>query len=481
MTDDVQDGWHSPEDRKLMVRAVAKFSDQCEAPTLTAECPFFELTDSGDPACAEQCQDLIARYPGDLAHDEPLGLGAGLTATRRRPRRGPSDNEMAFDAGQATLEDEDRPLTEWRFSSLLTAARSLVFSPLGPQMPIGSVELAAEIQRRGVNGDLSLPMALAKDRVTAISIAFLASKVAFPDEADGMIANLTGDLEGWRAALNGIGGLVGPDQSFVTDEGQRALVGWYTGLSAADAMADIVPTVDDLRFGLEMELNRDLVAEARWMVERFTITYLQDWSSTSRAREWRFIHAQRSGCCPPGIMRQRAVDPQALAKALADEHCDRHDEEQSDEGQAWTATHFKSTAIAKLRNGQTEEAANVFRVLVELEPQDAEIRNNLGFCLIPNHPKEAVASLRESLAIGSPTPTLTQFNLALALHLSGEAAEANALVLRTLAEGSADEDSVFVWRVEADGLKFGPIHDLFGYGEELVSHMAQCEGACISA
>lgn len=238
-----------------------------------------------------------------------------------------------------------------------------------------------------------------------------------------------------------------------------------------------MPTEADLRGGLQVDIDDELVTEARWMLERFTQTYLRGWSSASRSREWRFLRAHHPGCCPPGLMRQRVIDAQDLAKALADEHCAQEDE--SSDGQSWTANHFKSTAIAKLHAGLTEEAANVFRVLSDLDPGDAEARNNLGFCLMPTSPKDAVTYLRESLEKGSPTPTLTQFNLGLTFHLIGENSEALQIVLSALAEGEPSSDTNYVW-VPSDGiLEFHPTDDLLGYGEFLVQHMSECEGSCV--
>ena len=46
-----------------------------------------------------------------------------------------------------------------------------------------------------------------------------------------------------------------------------------------------------------------------------------------------------------------------------------------------------------LKQGRYREAAAVFEFGVQQRPEDAEVRNNLGFCLIPVEPREALGHL----------------------------------------------------------------------------------------
>ena len=480
MTDDVADGWHSPEDRKLMVRAVARMSDACEAPDLTPECPFFEFTTDGQPVCAEQCQDLIARYPGDLVTSDRVGLGVGLAATRRRPRRGPAPDEMAYDASQVRLEDLGRDLQDWRFGSLLLVARERAYSPAGEHLndEVPTSALIGEIARRGIDPHLVVPLGLARDRVNAVGVGLLLSR---DGHADAVRAAISLDVDGWMRLLREFGGVADGDRPYFNARGRKALLGWLQSGDAERALSDVRPSVADLEAGLRFEAAEMLVLDAQWMIERFTATYLADWSSTSLTREWRFIKAQRAGCCPPGLMRERRIDPVALSGALADEHCSR--EENADEAeQSWTPTHFKSMAVRRLREGRPEAAAEVLRVLNQLQPGDAEVHNDLGFCLLPSDPKAAVPEIRLSLELGSKTPALTALNLGLALHLVQQNDEAVAVVMTVLSEGAGtNEPPCYVWAVGEGELEFRLVDDLMSYGEQLVDHMASCNGGCLLA
>ena len=51
-------------ERQLLVTALVAYSDDCDAPALTPECPFYVETSSG-PSCAEECKDILAKVQGD--------------------------------------------------------------------------------------------------------------------------------------------------------------------------------------------------------------------------------------------------------------------------------------------------------------------------------------------------------------------------------------------------------------------------------
>lgn len=121
--------WASDPERRLVVRAVAKFSDDCSAPDLTPSCPFYELTSTG-PIWAEQCRDLMERYPADLIRPDHAFLGNALGAVRRpRARHGPDKTDRAFDARERHLSDGKKPLTRWWMTSLLVELLERVTNP----------------------------------------------------------------------------------------------------------------------------------------------------------------------------------------------------------------------------------------------------------------------------------------------------------------------------------------------------------------
>jgi len=479
VTEDLADGWHSAEDRKLMVRALARFSEECENPELTPECPFYERDAKGNPACAEQCLDLLARYPDDVAPDHVIGLGAGLGARRRRVRRGPPEDEMAYDAAQVALEDAEKPLSEWRFGALMMALRKRARMPLAVRDDHTSHDLIEEMARRGVDVAVVIPHALGRVRSGAIQMAVLLSGVDDPRSSAG---GMTENPSAWLALLESIGGIDRTETGFpiVNPAGARALAGWITTSEPAVVLTDTMPTLDDLLYGLSVDVDDGLRRDGDWLTDRFTETYVHDWTPESRAREWRYIGGQRTGCCPPGLMRQRAIDPNDLAAQMADEHCTDHESRASEP--SWTPEHFKHVALEHLHAGRRAEAVQVFRVLADLHPADGDIQNNLGFCLIGVDPKGAVEQLRAAIARGTSTTTLTRMNLALAVHLAGDGAEAASLLRTTLAESESNESNYFVWRLLDGGVvEFEKTGNILRYGEDLAGHFASCGGGCASA
>lgn len=456
-----------------MVRAVAEFSDRCEAPELTPECPFFDVTNKGDPVCAEQCLDLIAKHPEDLRPPAQVGLGGGLAATERRTRRGPSPEQNAYDAGQAYIEDLGRPIADWRFGSLLRHSRNLAVQPnevweAGPS----PAHLLDEIARRGVDGEQVLPRALASDRLHAIYIAF-----HFDSSGDGedLMGGFTGRVAEWKTVLAEFDGDAESESAggLMSKSASDAVIGWASNGPAISLLSDVVPTIEDLRAGAGVNQDDDLRAEADWLIDRFTCTYLSEWRPTSMRREWRFIRAQRVGCAPAGLMRERQVKPEELAAALADDACDQQETQSG-----WTGTHLKTAAVAKLKVGLDRAASSFLRVVAELEPDKADHKNDLGFCLLKSEPEESLSLLTEALSAGTSNEMLTQLNLALNFHLLGDVAASEVWLHDALSAEVGD--GAFVWRIEDATLNFDWRDNLLLYGEELLHHFSGCEGRCIS-
>jgi hypothetical protein len=221
--------------------------------------------------------------------------------------------------------------------------------------------------------------------------------------------------------------------------------------------------------------------DGRWLLERFTNTFLEDWTRASLEREWQFVKARRRGCLPSGQMRQRAIDAGDVAAALSDHVTSRGTDDSEPVRQpSWTPQHFKMLAIERLKTGNTEAAASIFRILYDLDDTDADNLSNLGFCLIPASPTEAIGFLQRAAQIGPTDPEITGLNIALALHLDGQNNEAIEVAVDTAASRDR-EYGAFMWRVGTDGLVFAHVSDLAAYADDLLDHFAVCSGACLPA
>lgn len=461
-------------ERVLMLRAVARFSDDCDAPELTPECPFYEIGADG-PVCAEQCQDLVAKFPDDLMPQGDLGLGVGLTARRsRRTRRGPSPDERAFDAGEIRMNDRSRPLDEQRLTALLSTLKALVSrDPLTRNVDLEA--LLAEIKHRGVEIEVAARLGLSEEFLHRVLLALWSTNpgVGLPP---ALIASLQTTGENWRSVLQDAGGLreAGVGVGLNTT-GAALLRAWFQRTDPLDTLGGRIPDADELLRADDdsEEVSDELVGDAEWMFDRFTLTYPAEWREGSLAREWRFINTQRVGCCPPGLMRQRMVDELDVARALADEQCNRHEAQTSEP--PWLQ--LKGQAFTAALEGRLELAADIFGVVAELDPTDVEVMNNLGFCRIPSSPADAISALEKARGRTS-TPMLTALNLGLALHLAGDS-RAPGVAEAALREDLGELASTYVWGIKTGTLELEIADDLLLYGEELVLHMSQCAGACV--
>ena len=55
----------------------------------------------------------------------------------------------------------------------------------------------------------------------------------------------------------------------------------------------------------------------RWLVDRFTKTYLNNWAKGSHYLEWRYLHAELVAPCSSVEMRQRRIADGDVSKAFA--------------------------------------------------------------------------------------------------------------------------------------------------------------------
>lgn len=471
-------------DRQMMLRALARYSDECEAPDLTPDCPFFEVIESG-PVCGEQCQDVLAKYPQDHVDPDLLGLGGGLSARRRmRPRRGPPADERAYDAAQIRLEDRDKPLSEQRLGALVGALSLRAMGDLeqdSDHVDLG--RLLEELERRGLQIREIARLGLTREFGHGVGLSVWASQDA--GATDVLPARFLAAGEVWRQTLEEVPGTLadsdsdGGGQRVLTLRGVNVLSAWFGNTPVETSLSGHIPTAAELRADMSFDADADLVIEAEWLFDRFTKTYTPDWRVRSLRREWRYLHAHLPGCCPPGMMRQRPMESSDVSMAIADADCNRSDTETADARQpSLSKAQLKRLAFDAAMDGRHEHAAGIFQVVSRLDPSDGESTNNLGFCLIPTRAKEAADTLRAARESTS-TPTLTDLNLSLALHLAGDATAGLEQALVAVAEAPDDLDQAWVWHLGDGGLRLELVHDLLDYGIDLIDHMERCPGSCV--
>ncbi|RNL79163.1 tetratricopeptide repeat protein [Nocardioides marmorisolisilvae] len=481
--------WANEAERRLMIRAVAKMSDTCEMPDLTPDCPFFEIGSSG-PECAEQCRDLMERYPEDHAsastgHD--LGHASLDAVQRRRPRRAPRTAEVhAFDARRRLLSDIGKPLSEWTFTSILMVLkdRAVALGSEGHGANVAVSDLLDAITDRGMNPDAIIPAAFALPRAARVAVAILADKELAAIDASELsksFKKLIASGKAWAPVLRDF--LGHPEDSdpatIVTDPRTvSTLTNWFRSRGAAGIFSDDVPSLEELRLVEDLPaISKVALHDARWMLDRFTETYADGWAYDSLLSEYRYLLSNRAGCAPSAIMKENHHEAAKIAEMIAVKASDGASSAQEDSSTV-NVSLFTAVAVQRLNAGKRAEAAAVYRALAQVKPDDAEVLNNLGFCQIIDNPPDAIRALKRSATLSPATGlgTVTLLNLALAHHRVGENADAQRY-LAEVYERPDLGDSAFMWAVD-DGEPRVELVVLAEYASALTTHIDECVAGC---
>ncbi|MGE2714229.1 hypothetical protein ACQI4L_09240 [Mycolicibacterium litorale] len=447
---------------QILYRALAEFSDACDIPELTPACPYYQLQADGSPVCGEECKDILGDDLSHVVASEPLSLGSDLAAsvrTSRRPRpRRSREHRIAFDARQIYFVEHTRSVDSWSMTSLIKGLQNevawMTLKESEPDDRLAVVEeISAELARRGVDVETLIRQGLYDDIAGSI---YWHLRNSLPKREDGLgwvdfIKKVMPDFDGWALETDN-------DIQSVIDALSCYLPRWLLHSPMKDVMSHrITADPDELLTAIETLPPRD--HDAVWLVERFTTTFLEHWSSHSLEREWRYIHTQRAGCCPPGFMRERAIDLHQLALLLAEigaRHVSGHEKrDDSPPIRQLRVDQFLPLAISALEKGDRAEAVSIYRMIRRVSPEDRQVNNNLGFCVLPDDPQEG-ADLLESAIAGTnsagPLLAMTYLNLALArLLLHDYEAATKAIELAS----QMDMEGFFGWMWDLEAVAQG--------------------------
>ncbi len=122
-----------PREREIFLRALREYSESCEPPGLTPDCPYSIPTkDPGVMGCGEECMDLLGKYNAPRPREE-IQPEAGIWIRRsRRPRARRTQQPLAksYDARQVYLEDQaSGPAPRWRLAAILYGLLEVVTTP----------------------------------------------------------------------------------------------------------------------------------------------------------------------------------------------------------------------------------------------------------------------------------------------------------------------------------------------------------------
>jgi len=489
---------------RLLLSALAAYSDACELPALTPGCPFYRETLDG-PRCGDECRHLLKDAGLDSGIREVTIGGLILTGHARNLD---APGSVAFDARKEYLSDQHLPAAKRATGSLLLA----IGDALDPATDPADTEtgaLAAELNRRGIDArqvvtDAVLPR-------VAGALAALSLLPDLLDAASGRVPHPESALavsEQWRpwtrlldAAIAGEGGerAAARAAGATAPTALHALIAATPGAGLAAAVtgggldlalpAGVSPQalmahprlVQRLAYGFcERFLNRlhrtlanmlptDLAdfhgwsapdpveflsmpmeplapaPSSQWLWDRFTITHPDEWSFESVRAEWQYTEGRLAPPCHPDTLAARCVSRTALANAAMKRPGPSAVPAPPPDTQALRTVDFVEIAASRLRHGRTSEAAALFAGIVELRPEDADARNNYGFCLMPDDPAAALAELDEARRLGVRPTVVNAANRALTLHLLDRNNDARAVIEETLSAGVRPTGGAFLW------------------------------------
>ena len=459
-----------PREREILLRALRRYSDNCEPPELTPDCPYSVTTGPGLRGCGNECMDILARHNAPLSH-EVIDVGDGLTMRRaRRPRTRRVRNPMssAYDAREVYLRDKSTgsPST-WRLAAMLVGIAEHLETP-PPEDPAQAGRRLAEIdelirliEAKGLTFKTQvLPHARVVTGFAVFRSYFLAAnrKAGRADSIprDWLLAVRHHvewhDTEPSVEALSqGFQGILATTTSWAAAASWDDLVNWRPPSSTPAGDSLIMPPMGD-----------DL-----WVTERFTKTYLSHWSVPSLRREWRYLHGQEPAPCDPNEMRVREVSANDLAMVMADR---LGAEPRPSEA---LTNMLVEPALTFLREGRRTEAAALFEAALRHSPTNGLALNNLGFCLLPDNPEKALRHLDAAIGTDQTHLELTNANRLLALVLLGRWTSACDLAESHLDRfaNSSPQQLVWLWDIDSVLHDAGAVviecDDIGGYVEAL--------------
>lgn len=475
-------------ERELFLRALREYSEECEPPGLTPDCPFSENTAPGVRGCGEQCMDLLGKYKAPDP-SEATDLGGGLTihrARRPRARRAQDKSTRVFDAREIYLDDEAsaEDFASWRLAAIIYGIFDQAME--SPFTETRRAErrrnriygLISEAERRGLDLQTHILPNL-RSAVTGGVFAWLMRPPGNEEPVEAFVqteawSSLVGDhldprAKGESPMPDGeaLGTLLGLILGWSLSADIEDLVNWTPpepSLFAKPAPVDFLPPDDD----------------GTWVVERFTKTYLKDWSLTALQKEWRYLHGQHDAPCPPEDMSVRKVSETELAMAMADRlAADTTPLPEPAVRSSELAEQLVVPAVNFIREGRRAEAAVLFEAATHHEPHNPAAFNNLGFCLLPDNPNRALEYLEKAAEAVNGDNELFDANRILCLTSIGRYTSAIDLAAAYLAryEASTSRPSTWLWDIgsilHGDDPKLIELRELRSYVKEILEEARQ--------
>lgn len=332
-----------------------------------------------------------------------------------------------FDAQEIYLSDRSKEIGGWRTVSLVVALRKTLEDGWfrgteTPEMAEIFDGATRELTRRGLDAVALVRHGLYEEVAGALIAGIAATRLA-PEMLEGFEGF---DHESWAEVLrlpNRILAVETKSLSEVVDAFGRVIVplfpqviSWISTASLRDMVELRAPkTIREISDD-EMSQFFELYTPYRWMIDYFSMTFYREWKTESLHLTHRWLKGLEGPPCSPELMDDRRIDPGTLALEIADRVSSWEDRESHKALLLKTLPpHNKEAAalvmgsltgemtrhaVILLRQGRAKEAAALFEFGVRGAPDNAELHNNWGFCLIPVDPHRALQLLTRAQDLG---------------------------------------------------------------------------------
>ncbi|GAA2051169.1 tetratricopeptide repeat protein [Leifsonia soli] len=504
------------DEERIFLDALVSYTDACVQPELTPSCPFY-VNNDGHATCGEQCLTILAEHG---VNERPVVVRqvGGLLMTGRMLPAASVSGPTSFDAAQEYMVGRDKPPHARSTSALLMSLRSATFKRLYQDIEADdddTFELWSELERRGVEMDRVFAGGIARELAVAVAVRVLvmiaqqgsdSTQAPLPPSghSSAMVAawvdvakfGMDDDLrqrsddeffsrgEAFQVDLRKI-----LPSFFADEEAMRDLLAqrelgylfspafllrathWFASLLNVDLNAALNAGVPDPYVFTSLPLNDPMDESGAWIWERFTLTDINSWSSSSLTQEWRWQKLGRASACAARTLKERSLAADVVAEAAMLKASRTSGRRVHSRG--FDPAQFVGPATELLLKDEWEHAVRIFEGVVELNPGDGTAWNNLGFCWLRESAERALPLLQRGAALQHPVELISIANQVLALHLTGSNGEALRLADQHLALPHLDEGLAVVWHHESRDVRLELLDDADPrqYLEELVNHI----------
>lgn len=343
-----------------------------------------------------------------------------------------------------------------------------------PQARQNAFKAAAdELSRRGLDAVALVRYGMAREVIAPLGAALIVGHISDQSPYNGI------DVPSWQAALDLEPPVTGSDPPSLGKVAEwvgsifpsaiSQLLQWAANASL-DELVNLTPPTRDAIASLPTGEpgDRGLRVQYRWAVDHFAKTFFRDWNTESLHYELRWLDGDVLAPCPDELMRDRRIPRDQITEEIARRVVYKRGNIDPDESLAMEMTRH---AEKLLKQGRYREAAAVFEFGVQQRPEDAEVRNNLGFCLIPVEPREALGHLRSAANMGYEPSSTNAYNQMCCYVAIGRSRAALNVADSEYKKPRVRQVASFLWRSREGQWELfrseNPLYDIAVYAAEI--------------